>query len=106
MDSLELNKAAAAVLLAGIAFVGSGLVGKALVHPEIPDKLAINIAVPEEAAGGATGSAAAGVGTGSAAPDPPIGVLMASADPAKGESLVKAQGCVACHTFNKGGAAG
>src|SRR6478752_4430965 len=83
MDSLELNKAAAAVLLAGIAFVGSGLIGKALVHPEIPDKLAINIAVPEEAAGAATGSAA---------PEPPIGVLMASADPAKGESLVKAQG--------------
>jgi len=95
MDSLELNKAAAAVLLAGIAFVGSGLIGKALVNPHIPDKLAINIVVPEAPAA-----------AGSAAPEPPIGVLMASADPAKGEALTKAQGCVACHTFNKGGAAG
>src|SRR5206468_12801262 len=96
MDSLELNKAAAAVLLAGIAFVGSGLIGRALVSPEIPDKLAINIAVPEAAGG-----------TGGAAPaEPPIGVLMASADPARGEALVKGQGCVACHSFNEGGAAG
>jgi len=97
MDSLELNHAAAAVLLAGIAFVGSGLIGRALVNPEIPDKLAINIAVPE----------AAGAAAGGAAPaEPPIGVLMASADASRGEALVKAQGCVACHSFTKGGAAG
>jgi len=92
MDSLELNKAAAAVLLAGIAFVGSGLIGKALVNPHEPDKLAITIAVPEAPAA-----------AGTAAPEPPIGVLMASADAAKGEAQVKAQGCVACHTFTKGG---
>ncbi|MFL5332774.1 MAG: hypothetical protein ACJ8H8_06250, partial [Geminicoccaceae bacterium] len=71
MDSLELNKAAAAVLLAGIAFVGSGLIGKALVNPEIPDKLAINIAVPEGAAP-----------AGSAAPEPPIGGSAGAAPPA------------------------
>jgi cytochrome c len=97
MDSLELNKAAAAVLLAGIAFVGSGLIGRALVNPEIPEKVAINIAVPEPAAT---------AGAGPTAPEPPIGVLLASADASKGEAQVKAQGCVACHTFNKGGAAG
>ncbi|GAC1346263.1 MAG: hypothetical protein NVSMB18_27980 [Acetobacteraceae bacterium] len=95
MDSLELNKAAAAVLLAGIAFVGSGLIGKALVHPTSPEKLAIAIEVPE--AGGAATAAA---------PEPPIGALLASADAAQGEALVKSQGCVACHSFNKGGKAG
>lgn len=97
MDSLELNKAAAAVLLAGIAFVGSGLVGRALINPEVPEKPHIAIAVPE--AGPATGEA-------NAAPEPPIGVLLASANAAEGEALTKAQGCVACHTFNKGGKAG
>lgn len=42
MDSLELNKAAGAVLLAGIAFVGSGLLGKALVDPVMPEKAHID----------------------------------------------------------------
>src|SRR5579875_222861 len=95
MDSLELNKAAAAVLLAGIAFVGSGLLGKALVDPVIPAKVHIAIAEPQ---GTATVAAAA--------PEPPISVLLASASAQDGENLVKAQGCVACHSFNKGGKAG
>jgi cytochrome c len=94
MDSLELNKAAAAVLLAGIAFVGSGLLGKALISTEAPEQAHIAIAVPT------TGPATPVV------PDPPIGVLMASADPGRGETQVKSQGCVACHTFTKGGKAG
>jgi cytochrome c len=95
MDSLELNKAAAAVLLAGIAFVGSGLLGKALVDPEIPAKVHIAVAEPE----GATAVAAA--------PAPvPISVLLVSANAKEGEAQTKQQGCVACHTFNKGGKAG
>ena len=96
MDSLELNKAAAAVLLAGIAFVGSGLLGKALVNPQVPEKTHIAIAIPQS--GPATAS--------NAAPEPPIGVLLASANAAQGEALVKSQGCVACHSFNKDGKAG
>lgn len=95
MGSLELNKAAAAVLLAGIAFVGSGLLGKALVGPSIPEKAHIAVAEPQAAATAPE-----------AAPEPPISVLLASASPQSGESQVKAQGCVACHTFNKGGKAG
>ncbi len=41
-----------------------------------------------------------------AAVDPPVAVELVSADPAKGEALVKGQGCVACHSFNEGGKAG
>ena len=93
MDSLELNKAAAAVLVAGIAFVGSGLVGRALVDPEVPHKP--HIAIPAEPGAAPVAS--------TAAPEPPIGVLMASASASDGEGLVKAQGCVACHSFTKGG---
>jgi len=95
MDSLELNKAAAAVLVAGIAFVGSGLVGRALIDPTVPAKP--HIPIPAEA--GAPVAAAK-------APEPPIGVLLASASASDGEALTKAQGCIACHSFNKGGKAG
>ena len=95
MDSLETNKVAAAVLLAGIAFVGSGLVGGMLVRPKELKETAIKIDIPE-----APGAASAN------APEPPVAVLLASADVARGEGAVKAQGCVACHSFNEGGKAG
>lgn len=95
MDSLELNKAAAALLLAGIAFVGSGLIGLALIRPEIPEKP--HLPLPQEAGTGAPANAP---------PEPPIAVLLASASATEGAALVKSQGCVACHTFDKGGKAG
>ena len=95
MDSLELNKAAAAVLVAGIAFVGSGLLGQALIDPTVPAKP--HIPIPAEASAPVASTKA---------PEPPIGVLMASATAADGEGLTKTQGCVACHSFTKGGKAG
>jgi cytochrome c len=95
MDSLELNKAAAAVLVAGIAFVGAGLLGTALIDPHVPAKP--HLPIPADAAAPVAAAKA---------PEPPIGVLMASATPAEGEALTKAQGCVACHSFTKGGKAG
>ncbi len=93
MDSLGTNKAFGAILLAGIAFVGSGLLSNALVKPKEYHGTAIKIDMPEAA------------GTTAAAPqaDPPIAVLLASADVGRGEGLVKSQGCVACHNFNDGG---
>ncbi len=97
MDSLELNKAAAAVLLAGIAFLGSGLIGRALISTEGPEKPHIAIAEPQ---GAATATA------NPAAPEPPIDVRLAAADPKAGEVDVKKVGCVACHSFNEGGKAG
>ena len=94
MDSLETNKVFAAALVAGIAFVGSGLVGSALLKPKPLEKTAIKIDMPE-----APGAVAA-------APEQPIAVLLASADAGRGESQVRGQGCVACHNFNEGGKAG
>lgn len=95
MDSLELNKAAGAVLVAGIAFVGAGLLGRALIDPTVPGKP--HLPIPAEA--GAPVAAAKPT-------EPPIGVLLASASAADGEALTKGQGCVACHSFTKGGKAG
>ncbi len=96
MDSMEVNKACAAVLVAGITFMVAGLIGDGLVNPRRPAHLAIKIDVPQ-----APGAAAP------AEPqDPPVAALLASATPEAGEALTKAQGCVACHSFNEGGKAG
>ena len=97
MDSMEVNKAVAAVLMAGVAFLGSQLLADALVKPKLLHETAIKIDLPE--AGGAAVAA-------KTEPEQPIAVLLASADPGRGEAGVKAQGCVSCHSFNEGGKAG
>ena len=98
MSSMEVTKASAAVLLAGIAFLGSQLIADALVKPKPLHQTAIKIDLPEK--GGIA------VATAAPAPEEPIAVLLASADAGRGEAGVKAQGCVSCHSFNEGGKAG
>ena len=93
MDSLEGNKVAAAVLLAGMAFVGSGLLGGYLVHPENLRESVLKIDLPNPEGG-------------APAPEQPIAALLVSADAGRGEADVKGLGCVACHSFNEGGKAG
>jgi cytochrome c len=94
MDSMEVNKAIAAVLVGGIAFMGATLIADGLVHPTPLDKPAITI---EGAPSAAPAEAAA---------EPPIAALLVSADPKRGQADTMAAGCVACHTFNEGGKAG
>ena len=95
MDSMEVNKAVAAVLVGGIAFMGASLVADGLVHSRRLDKPAITIAAP------AGGAPAPGISA-----DPPIEALLVSADPKRGETDTQSAGCVACHSFNEGGKAG
>ncbi len=97
MDGMEVNKAVAAVLMAGVAFMGSQLLADALVKPKLLHETAIKIDLPQ--AGGTAVAA-------KTEPEQPIAVLLASADPGRGEAGVKAQGCVSCHSFNEGGKAG
>ncbi len=96
MDSMEVNKVFAAVLVSGIAFMLSTVISDALVHPVELAKSAIHIEGAEAAAPAAA-----------PAPEPsaPIGPFLAAADPAAGEALTKKL-CVACHTFAEGGKAG
>lgn len=94
MDSMEVNKACAAVLMAGIAFVGAGQIANVLVSPKPLKEAAIKIDLPE---------AAAPAPTGPTAPSAPIGVLLASADVGAGETAAKRL-CTACHNFEEGGA--
>ncbi len=94
MQSLETNKAFAAVLTAGIAFSLAGLAGGYLVHPVTLAKTVLDIK-EAPAAGGAAPEA----------PKPlaPIGALLVSADASAGEASTQKL-CVSCHNFNEGGA--
>jgi cytochrome c len=96
MDSIEVTKVSTAVLVAGIAYFLTGMIGANLVHPERPAKPAIEIkgAAPEEAAAPAAEAAIV-----------PIGPLLATADPAVGEATFKKL-CTSCHTPSEGGKAG
>jgi cytochrome c len=97
MDSMEINKSVAAVLVAGIVFFLTGLIGMHLVTEKRPEKPALAIA----------GAPAETASTGAPKPEalPPIAPLLAKADVAKGESTAKKL-CTSCHTFNDGGKAG
>jgi cytochrome c len=96
MDTMEVNKIGAAVLVAGIAFFISGMIGDILVHPTPPKEPALKIEGAPAATGGGEPKEEA---------LPPIAPLLAKADPAKGETLAKKL-CASCHTFDQGGKAG
>lgn len=97
MDSTEVNKGMAAILVAGIVFFLTGWISTALVHPEKPDHEVLKI---EGAAPTETAAAPA-----KDEPLPSIAPLLAKADPAVGESTARKL-CVSCHTFNEGGKKG
>ena len=95
MDSIEVTKVSTAVLVAGIAYFLTGLIGANIVSPEKPAKPAIEIkGVSTEEAGKPAAAAALA----------PIGPLLAAADPAAGEATFKKL-CTACHTATQGGKA-
>jgi cytochrome c len=90
--NMELNKALAAVLVAGISAYACGLVAKSFVHAGKLEKNAYEI----QAAADTSAPAGAAAPT---APEP-IKDLLAKADPAAGEKISKI--CASCHTFGKG----
>jgi cytochrome c len=89
---MEVNKGIAALLVGGIAFFLTGLLGDLLVREELPLKPVLNIA------------AAPAASSGEAAPagPAPIAPLLATADAKTGDQFVH-RVCIACHTFDKGG---
>jgi len=91
MDSFEWNKIAGAVLFACLVALGLGIFSDILFETEAPESPGYVIALAEP-----------GEGAGGEAPaSQPIGVLLASADPAAGANSVRK--CAACHTFEKDG---
>ena len=89
MDSRELNKIAAAVLCAGVAFGAADLAGAALVPVRHPARPAFVIAGLSPDGAPATPER------------PAIGIRLASASPQRGERLA-GNLCVACHNLAEG----
>jgi cytochrome c len=95
-NSLEMNKVFAAVLTAGITFMGAGVIGRLIVHPTPLKESAIQIGEP----------APAQVAAAPAAPAlEPITPLLAAANVQAGQQLAQRQ-CASCHSFNEGGRSG
>ena len=94
MESLEFNKVAAAVLTAGIAFVGLGIISDKISHPEHLKESVLKIKGAETTTGAPAAAPAA---------LPPISVLMAKADTGAGEAFTH-KICIACHNFDAGAA--
>ncbi|MEX0759904.1 MAG: cytochrome c family protein, partial [Tistlia sp.] len=92
--SLEVNKIAAAGLTAGVVAMLAGFAADLLVHSPSLEQDAYPIVV----------ASSGGEGEAEPAPSGPESVLplLAQADPANGERLVRA--CQACHSFDKNGA--
>jgi cytochrome c len=98
-NGLEMNKIAAAILLAGFVAMVAGLVAEGLYtggigeHGEKHEKRGYTIA----------GAETAGESAAPKEEEKPVEIapLVAKADIAAGEAVAKK--CVACHTFDKGG---
>jgi cytochrome c len=95
MSSFELNKFAAAILLAGIIAMVAGFISEEVVKPH-------KLAKPAYVVEGVEAAAAPAGGAPQEAKLEPIGPLLAKADANEGANIAKQ--CAACHTFDKGGA--
>ena len=91
MDAMEINKAIAAVLVAGITFMVMGIIGGALIHPHHLHDPAWKVE-----------AVAATAPVGKPEVLAPISAMIATADVAAGEANAKKQ-CGACHSFAEGG---
>src|SRR5919112_4394487 len=91
--NIETNKIAGAVFGSLLFVVGVNVIAGGLFAPHKPAVPGYDLPAPEAAAAGGAGAPAE--------PEQPLPVLLASADPAKGQSSAKK--CGACHTFEKGG---
>jgi len=93
--NIETNKILGAVFGTLLFVVGVKVVAEGLFSPHAPAVPGYDLPAAEEASAGGAGGAPA-------APAEPLPVLLASADPAKGQAAAKK--CASCHTFEKGGA--
>ncbi len=95
MDSFELNKIIGAILGTLLFVMGVGFLAEAVYQP-IEDR-GPGLSLAEAEVAGEHGGGAAEP----AAPEVPLGVLLASADATAGEASVKK--CASCHNFDEGG---
>lgn len=91
--NIETNKILGALFGTLLFVVGVKVVAEGLFSPHAPAVAGYDLPAAEEAAAGGGGAPAE--------PAQPLPVLLASADPAKGQAAAKK--CASCHTFEKGG---
>jgi cytochrome c len=94
MDSFEFNKIAGAVLATALVVFGLKELSGVVYHTSVPEKPGFLIEVAEASSTAETPA--------DAGPTVSLGTLLASADASKGAATAKA--CMACHSFEKGGA--
>ena len=93
MDNLETNKFAGALFGTLLFVVAMNVIASGLFAPKEPAVPGYDLPVPAESAEAASSAPAA--------PAEPLPVLLAKADPAKGQAAAKK--CASCHSFEKGG---
>ena len=94
MDSFELNKIIAAVLMVALLIIGIGKVSKIIFHVEKPKKPGYVVEIQET-------TEVSTVSTEPIEDKVDIATLMALGDVASGEKIFKK--CAACHSIVKGG---
>jgi cytochrome c len=93
-SSLEVNKVLAAILTAGIIASSAGVISRIVYRPHIPEESAYAIAVATTEDGGEAAGAA----------EPAVSLAALLTDGSVEEGQVVAKKCVACHSFEEGGA--
>tara|TARA_B100001093_G_scaffold143901_1_gene136494 strand:- start:48 stop:590 length:543 start_codon:yes stop_codon:yes gene_type:complete len=96
MDSFEINKIIAAVLLVALLFIGIGKLSNVIFYVEKPEKPGYEVEVAQ--------SSSSLVKTAEVTGEKKIDIaaLMSLGDISSGEKIFKK--CAACHSINKGGA--
>jgi cytochrome c len=93
MNTLETNKFAGALFGTLLFVVALNVIASGLFAPKKPAVPGYDLPVPAESAGAEASAPAAAA--------EPLPVLLAKADPAKGQATSKK--CASCHTFESGG---
>ncbi len=96
MDSFEINKIVAAVLMVALIIIGIGKLSDVIFHVEKPEKPGYSVEVEA-----ATTTRVSASSSSSASDEIDISALMAMGDIAHGEKVFKK--CAACHSIVKGG---
>ncbi|WP_415323555.1 c-type cytochrome [Candidatus Pelagibacter sp. Uisw_127] len=96
MDSFELNKIIAAILMVALFVIGLGKIADGVFHVKKPKNPGYQVEVESQLTSGTSQAAEVEV-----AEKIDIGAFMTLGDVASGEKIFKK--CAACHSINKGG---
>jgi len=94
MDSFELNKIIAAILMVALLVIGLGKIADGVFHVKKPQNPGYQVEVESQLTSGTSQAAVV-------AEKVDIGAFMTLGDVASGEKIFKK--CAACHSINKGG---